>query len=334
MKNLQKYIVITTINPKSKSIVAFEKFNDWHIILVGDKKTAPIASTENITFLSLKKQFDLGFSTAHALPLNHYARKNIGYLYAIGNGADLIYETDDDNFPKDEWCFPDFKCNLNYSVNSQFINVYKYFSDDQVWPRGFPIDEIHQDVVCSIRKDKTRDIGVWQGLADVEPDVDSIYRLIINRKISFKKMPAISLDSNHYCPFNSQNTLWRRLLFPCLYLPSTVSFRFTDILRSYIAQRLMWEQNLNLGFTDATVYQERNYHNLMEDFKQEIQCFTQTKSIVSLLNNLSLSLDIYANLEKIYVALSDNGFINSQELNILNAWIYDCKSIKGANSSL
>jgi hypothetical protein len=34
------------------------------------------------------------------LPSKHYARKNLGYLIAIKNGAEIIIETDDDNIPE------------------------------------------------------------------------------------------------------------------------------------------------------------------------------------------------------------------------------------------
>ncbi|VDM75263.1 unnamed protein product [Strongylus vulgaris] len=41
----------------------------------------------------------LGFRLLSVSPENSYTRKNIGYLYAIKNGAKWIYDTDDDNKP-------------------------------------------------------------------------------------------------------------------------------------------------------------------------------------------------------------------------------------------
>jgi hypothetical protein len=48
---------------------------------------------------SIKSQNKLDFKLAKFLPLNHYARKNLGYLIAIKSGAEIIIETDDDNIP-------------------------------------------------------------------------------------------------------------------------------------------------------------------------------------------------------------------------------------------
>ncbi|ETN70754.1 hypothetical protein NECAME_14556 [Necator americanus] len=43
--------------------------------------------------------YDVRYRIMGSLPYNSYARKNIGYLYAISNGAEWIYDTDDDNKP-------------------------------------------------------------------------------------------------------------------------------------------------------------------------------------------------------------------------------------------
>src|SRR6056297_3221617 len=100
---MKKCIVITTINEKTKAITEFEKFSDWHVVIVGDKKSKPIENNVNLTYLSVQDQKKLGFSIVDALPFNHYTRKNIGYLYAMREGAEVIYDTDDDNIPYDYW---------------------------------------------------------------------------------------------------------------------------------------------------------------------------------------------------------------------------------------
>jgi len=281
---MKKFIIITTINKKTRAIKKFANFKDWQIVLVGDKKSKKIKSNDNVTFLSVEDQQKLKLKLLKHCPYNHYARKNIGYLYAIKMGAEIIYDTDDDNIPYDNWKFPDFKTGKHLTCDNKFFNIYKYFTDEKVWPRGYPLDEINKISKIKIedRSSKKIKIGAWQGMADTEPDVDAIFRLTENKKIIFEKKEPITLNKKIYCPFNSQNTLWNREVFPYLYLPSTVSFRFTDILRGYIAQRLFWEDGYNLGFTKATVYQERNVHNLMDDFKGEIPVFLQTKKLIKL----------------------------------------------------
>lgn len=84
----------------------------------------------------------------------------------------------------------------------------------------------------------TVECPIQQGLADNNPDVDAIYRLILPFPTIFRKGRKVALGNNSWSPFNSQNTTWWKKAFPLLYLPSYCSFRMTDIWRSFVAQRI------------------------------------------------------------------------------------------------
>ncbi len=320
---MSRFIVITTIHDKTQAIVEIEKLDGWHIVLVGDVKSVPVKSTDKLTFLSINDQEKLGFALTALSNKNHYARKNIGYLFAIKNGAEIIYDTDDDNIPYPGWSFPDFKCDRICTSKNKFINAYKLFTDELIWPRGFPLDEISNQESYKLNNSNSLNIGIWQGMADNEPDVDAIYRLVFNKSIKFNSTAPFCLPRNSYCPINSQNTLWKKELFYLLYLPNTVSFRFTDILRGYIAQRLLWQHNLLTGFTGATVYQERNPHNLMNDFRDEIIFYTRTKEIVELLEYMSLTSSSNENIFLVYEKLYQNKIVTKPELALCKAWLSD-----------
>lgn len=317
-----KSIIITSINGITKAIKEFQSvLPDWNIIIVGDLKTPEIPTQENLIYLSTHEQKK--YSCCQILPFNHYARKNIGYIYALENGAEYIYDTDDDNIPYTNWQFPSFSPkSIKVISGIKYFNIYKEYTDELVWPRGFPLSLISNNTEESISYHNA-EIGVWQGLADLDPDVDAIHRLIFNSTIKFNKNEPISLERGTYCPFNSQNTLWIKELIPYTYLPSTVTFRFTDILRGYIAQRCIWEHDKSLGFTNATVYQDRNEHDLMSDFKSEIPCYLEVDKLVSILDSLSLYKDPVKNLFKIYESLIKEGMVQKDELSILTAWTKD-----------
>ncbi len=322
MQATDKYIVITTINQNTAAIQAFENFPDWRVILVGDKKTP---ESQSPGFLSCDRQRNLNLSLDSYVPYNHYARKNIGYLYALKSGASIIYDTDDDNIPYDDWRILDFNSNVCLYSENKYLNIYKYFSVRNIWPRGLPLDEISAVGDC-VDGTQAR-IGVWQGIADKDPDVDAIYRLTDNSPCIFDKKPPVHINASSYCPFNSQNTTWTTAVFPLMYLPSTVSFRFTDILRGYVAQRVMREHDFALGFHGATVYQERNEHDLMSDFMSEVICYTRIKELVGILDSLPLGKTMHNDLIDVYRALYANEFVEHAELEILNAWLSDIKGI-------
>lgn len=323
---MRRAIVITTINEKTKALEEFEAKKEWHVVVVGDKRSKDIPESENLRFLSVEEQADLGYQFADRCPYHHYGRKNIGYIYAVQSGAEIIYDTDDDNIPYPRWYAPEFEARKVVSSDRRFVNVYAHFGAKGVWPRGFPLDEVR-----AVGRDRTKErkvsVGVWQGLADRDPDVDAIFRLLDGRETVFEPGDAFALEEGVYSPFNSQNTFWHRSLFPLLYLPVTVSFRFTDILRGYIAQRIMWETGRYLGVMEATVFQTRNVHDLMKDFEDEIECYTKTHGVVSVLSTLKLRGEVHQDLVTAYEALVYAGLIDRKELDMLQAWLIDLEKV-------
>lgn len=326
---MKPFIIITTIYPKSEAITSFENYKDCHIIIIGDRKSHPINPSDNLIFLSVEEQSKLAYRLIEQCPFNHYSRKNIGYLYAIQQGANVIFDTDDDNIPYPGWKIPSFDCDNELISNARYINIYTYFTKEFIWPRGFPLDEIQnaKQIPFSINHSPTVKIGAWQGLTDGEPDTDAVYWLLVNKKIKFEKKESIYLQKGQFCPMNSQNTFWRREVFPYLYLPVTVSFRFTDILRGYIAQGLMWRQGFHVGFTAATLYQKRNPHNYMKDFADEYDCYLHIKQISDIIERVDSSGDPFQDLYNVYKELVAAALVKQEELTYLDLWIEDCKRL-------
>jgi hypothetical protein len=165
-------------------------------------------------------------------------------------------------------------------------------------------------------------VGVWQGLADGDPDVDAIYRLVVGAPCVFGQRDPVVLGPGTLSPWNSQNTAIRRELFPLLYLPVTVTFRFTDILRGLVAQPIMALAGYQLGFLSATVVQERNPHDFMADFESEVPMYTQCRRVIELVEaSVSASCSLPRNLEAAYEALAQQGIVAPRELTTLRAWL-------------
>ena len=325
---MNKFIVITSVNTASPDIKALSSLFSWKVIIIGDKKSQAMQDTESLTYYSLEKQSLAGFSLSSKLPFNHYSRKNLGYLLAMQQHASLIYDTDDDNKPLDHFVWPEFSCSTRLKSNAKFLNVYQHFTDNPVWPRGFPIDQLTGSKTDRNSVDHhPAEIGVWQGLVSGEPDVDAIYRLTNNLPVVFENRPPVYLHQDNYCPFNSQNTLWSRRLFPLMYLPVSVTSRFSDILRSFIAQRLMHEQHLHLGFISPNVVQKRNPHHLLKDFKDEYEMYLHTSEIIKLLDEIPAGSDLISGLQRVYLTLSRHGFVAAEENIAVDAWCEDCNRL-------
>ena len=99
---MKKFIVTTTINNITPALERFDAMSDWHLIVIGDKKT-PDMKLRNGTFIPWQDQSKLGFECEKYIPWNVIQRRNLGYLLAVREGADLIATIDDDNIPYDSW---------------------------------------------------------------------------------------------------------------------------------------------------------------------------------------------------------------------------------------
>lgn len=259
--------VTTTILEVNLAIEHFVTTFDANLVVVGDRQTNHSEWSEfeslhnNVIYLSPEEQDELNFEVLRHIPWNHFGRKNLGFLVAIKNGAEIIYDFDDDNHLTissfDELTSMDTHC---LQTEHHVFNPYPYFgpehkgNESMVWPRGFPLSFINdfesQNAPadkCLLKDDR---LAVFQSLANHDPDVDAIYRLTRPLPISFTKQNTLFVPPRGtYIPWNAQATVLNKAAFFGLLLPVTVTGRVTDIWRSYITTRLLWEANYHVGFS-------------------------------------------------------------------------------------
>jgi hypothetical protein len=324
-------VVVTSIsppNPVMQELASQSKTRGLSFFVIGDVPSPSDFSLDGCEFYSLERQKATGLAVAESMPVRRYSRKNIGYLLAMRNRSRLILETDDDNMPRGEfWDERKLRPSAKVVSGGGWRNVYAYFTEVDVWPRGFPLDAAREkppqfealpeaEVTCPIQ----------QGLPDGDPDVDAIYRLLFPLSITFRIDRQIALKSGAWCPFNSQSTAWFPQAYPLLYLPSYCSFRMTDIWRSFVAQRIAWENDWSILFRGPDVFQDRNEHNLMRDFADEVPGYLHNRAIADGLAALTLKKgqeDLAGNLLICYEELVRSKWIDARELALIEAWTRD-----------
>jgi hypothetical protein len=321
---VSNFIVITSIFEPTEAVRQWAALDDWEVVVVGDRKTPSGWSCPGVTYLSPSDQTALPFEIAESLPWDHYSRKMLGYLYAMSEGAELIVDTDDDNIPLETWRTLPFEGEFATISKPGFANVYKSFSEAYVWPRGFPLRQVRNARTALPETLLPANVGIWQFLANGDPDIDAIHRLVFDEPLWFDERDPLVLAEGTVCPFNSQNTLFRSELFPLLYLPATVTFRFTDILRGLIAQPILWRSGFQLGFGPATVEQERNDHDYLRDFESEVPMYLHTEQTVELASAAAIEgASPSENLLRVYAALLEHEIVDEKELRLLQAWARD-----------
>ena len=329
-------IVVTSIagpNKALRDLAQGSSERGCYFTVIGDEASPSDFQLDGCDFYSLKRQKETGLKFAQMCPTRHYARKNIGYLLAIRNGASIIIETDDDNIPLQQfWDRRQRIQNVAIVENNGWVNVYRYFSDENIWPRGFPLDYLKKQVPHFETLNRGEvDCPIQQGLADDNPDVDAVYRLTLPLPQTFRKDRRVALANGSWCPFNSQNTTWWSDVFELLYLPSYCSFRMTDIWRSFIAQRIAWLNGWAILFHEPTVRQERNVHNLLRDFEDEIPGYLNNSEICEALESLPLESGVEKigdNLKVCYEKLVSMSLIGRKELQLVDAWIDDLEQLR------
>ena len=192
--NGDKWIVVTTIFYPTEAIHRFLTLKSyWNLIVIADRKTPKdwiqrlTINTTKLLFLSIEQQQTLDFQILDYLPYGSYARKNLGYLIAIKCGAKIIFESDDDNLLEtdDVYLLPKLLQPQQlpwiafHRQRSPLINIYGSFGHPQIWPRGFPVDELRnvtEDGWHSVRQNTQTNTPAYiqQYLADLDPDVDAI----------------------------------------------------------------------------------------------------------------------------------------------------------------
>jgi hypothetical protein len=326
-------LVVTSINPPNAALHELAAGcieQGWDFIVAGDGKSPADFSLNGCRFISLEAQRQSGFALGEICPERSYTRKNIGYLSAMQAGAKVIVETDDDNHPKDEvWAPRQTHVACRPVETTGWVNAYRYFSADFIYPRGLPLNHA-RDEVPAAGISETCGCPIQQGLADHDPDVDAVYRMLFPLPFQFEiPHDPILLRGGAWCPFNSQNTTFFESAFPLLYLPAWCSFRMTDIWRSFVAQRVLQAKGHGILFQGPTVWQERNEHDLHRDFTDELPGYSHNARMREELVGLTLGPgdSLQAMMEACYEVLIRHGWVGGEEEGLLQAWFEDLHTL-------
>ena len=329
-----KWAVCTTVHKVSAAIQYFADALDWAIVVVGDQSMEDTfeLSGKKAVYLDAKSQVDI-LSDYKAflelLPWRHFGRKNIGYIYAILNGAELIWDFDDDNFIK-PGLLPTVPVLIKEVVapDCPSFNPLPIMGGDDsttvpMWPRGYPLNSIKKVCNFTFEDGDAFNVAVFQSLADHEPDVDGIYRLTRDIPYTFKSesQTAVKISAGSMVPYNAQATLITKMGLWSLLLPVTVHGRVSDIWRSYISQRIFWDFNLTIAFTPPIVDQMRNLHNALADMQAEQDLYYKTPEMIRHLQKwTSSAITLPQRLEELVVSLYEHGFIEENDVKLYQEW--------------
>ena len=231
---------------------------------------------------------------------------------------------------------------------------YTVYIDTPSWPRGLPLSHIkpssstahggsHHSYTAGGKHSHTlygrpkiisipaSKIGIVQSLANTDPDVDAIYRLLMPIPFNFtaklhhthtSQLKLLKVPDRAYAPYNAQATLHGYAALWSLLLPVTVHGRVSDIWRGYIYQRLAKDLGLDLLFASPAVTQVRNVHNYLADFDSEQALYRKADRLIEQLSELALTgPSLPSRMEALYVYLFERGYIELADVELCQQWL-------------
>jgi hypothetical protein len=288
---MKKFIVTTTINSPTKATLKFCKIaqeKNWIFIIVGDTKTPhdeyKLLENSNVMYLDPNQQELLYPELSKTIGWKSIQRRNIGFVFAYNQGADIVATIDDDNIPYDNWGDNVF-VNQMIEIDTFSHNQYNVFdpisptNHSDLWHRGYPIEDLPFKNSIEYKGKTKRKVLVQADFWDGDPDIDAICRLSKKPIVKFDKFEPFC--SNQLAPFNSQNTFLAREVIPYYtVLPHTG--RMDDIWGSYILQYYFPNSVI---YNQATVYQDRNVQDLVTNLENEVIGYRNTYKLLGDLEN-------------------------------------------------
>lgn len=281
---MNKVIVTTTINLVTPAIEKFAAMDGWQMVIAGDKKTpdlSDVLNSSNCYYLTPSVQEALDPKLSELIGWNCIQRRNFAFLFACKElKADVIYTTDDDNIPNEDWgkrlvVGERVECD-DYEIDSPAFDPLSVTNHPNLWHRGYPLELVRH------RKNKIMSMGrviaecdvqadLWNG----EADVDAICRLTHETDKCYFDSHTRPYTSYRPSPFNSQNTFLTKEVMPHYFMFPGIG-RMDDVAASYHVQA----QGFRVMYGWPTVTQKRNEHDLIKDLLAEVWGIQNNLAIV------------------------------------------------------
>jgi len=287
------------------------------VIVVGDRKTPAETGSYlanlrrrwggRVTYLDVpaQQQFLRRWPTLDiVVRWNCIQRRNVGYLQAALDGAEVIIAMDDDNFvTEDDYVGRHLAVGKEMTVPvvrhpSGWWNVCQRLACDpprQFYHRGYPKSrQVFPPPGDAPTETATVRAVVNAGLWLKNPDVDATTNIEepvnVVRMEPFAGQATCALAAGTWCPFNSQNTAFDVSVLPAMYLVVMHDMvrgyrigRLDDIWMSYFVRAIADPLGDSVLYGPPLVVQDRNPHNFVRDLAEELAGYILTEKLVEYL---------------------------------------------------
>jgi hypothetical protein len=274
---MKKVIVTTTINRPTAALEKFQALADWELVVIGDLKTPADYRLKRGIYVPPAEQEKYDPLLSEAIGWNCVQRRNFGLLWAADMQAEVVAVVDDDNIPLDAWgrdLLLGKEVEMDYyETDLSAFDPVGATNYPRLWHRGFPLQLLpRRDYSRKTRRKIAADVQAdfWNGA----PDVDAVCRMVYAPQCTFDAA-GFPVAANRPGPFSTQNTFLGGACLADYFLFPHVG-RMDDIWASYYLQakgyRVVWNK--------ASVYQDRNPHDSVQDMRQEYLGYERNLELV------------------------------------------------------
>jgi hypothetical protein len=295
IKNCSKWIVLTTINEPSDSVKYLRDSTfDWCFVSISDIKTIQNWKYKDIQFIDTNQQYELKdkFKIINKIPFNSYFRKIVGYLKAIEQKANYIYEINDLNSAQDGLL--GFKYETFNGIKSS-CNDYEPLVIDSLFKK------------CNIYSITNKYPIIQYSLQNKEMD---------------SNQPPLSLKEKQYVAYGSDNTFYHYDSFWSLLFPSMFKSNESIVIRAILAKRLLDEINSTISFMAPNNFN----NNCTKKYSNQFKMFIN--KLILNLNEWKCTNELFYEcfIDIIYYLVKKNIF-NSKEIDFYIQWIEDLNNL-------
>jgi hypothetical protein len=242
------------------------------------------------------------------IPENSDNRRNVAYLLALEEGAEVIISVDDDNFPLEGVDFVGEHMRVGQTQtqpqavgHNQWYNLCDLLEPKMpdLYARGFPYwarDKRAAEVSGTAARKIAMSVGLWTS----DPDSDAIARLYCKPHIESSDGRQVMLGAGVRSPINTQNTALSRQAMAAYYyvfmgqpLRGMKLDRFGDIFSGYFVQVCADAVGEGISIGGPLADHRRNQHNLLVDLYQELAGIMILEDLSRFLTSVKLPSESY-----------------------------------------
>ena len=239
------------------------------------------------------------------IPYDSDNRRNVGFLKALEQGADLLISIDDDNYPRLEHDFVGEHNIVGLRTDQVLTSSSAWFNPCEllvveppqvIYPRGFPYRVRRQGPVAYTIRDEQLPLGMNVGLWLQDPDVDAVTRNFDSFRVTAWSGRSCHLAPGTWMPINTQNTALIAELIPAYYyvlmnesVEGLKIDRFGDILSGLFCKKVCDHLGYAVRVGGPICDHRRTPHHLLKDLHQELAGIALLEELTAWLEQVELS---------------------------------------------